>query len=90
MQQLEALVKMKPTKEEEEKLLNYDGDIDMLDPAENFVKALLTMPMAFPRMEVMLYKETFDDEVAHIKMSFAMIEVSGAMLNNLLIWGLFC
>ncbi|KAF2919784.1 hypothetical protein DAI22_08g161300 [Oryza sativa Japonica Group] len=74
VQQLEALVKMKPTKEEEEKLLNYDGDINMLDPAENFVKVLLTIPMAFPRMEVMLYKENFDDEVAHIKMSFAMIE----------------
>ncbi|KAG8047343.1 hypothetical protein GUJ93_ZPchr0008g13980 [Zizania palustris] len=74
VQQLEALVKMKPTKEEEEKLLNYDGDINMLDPAENFVKVLLSIRMAFPRMEVMLYKESFDDEVAHIKMSFAMIE----------------
>uniref|UniRef100_A0A0D9X841 Formin-like protein n=1 Tax=Leersia perrieri TaxID=77586 RepID=A0A0D9X841_9ORYZ len=74
VQQLEALVKMKPTKEEEEKLLNYDGDINMLDPAENFVKVLLTIPMAFSRIEVMLYKENFDDEVAHIKMSFAMIE----------------
>lgn len=83
MQQLEALVKMKPTKEEEEKLLNYDGDINMLDPAENFVKVLLTIPMAFPRMEVMLYKENFDDEVAHIKMSFAMIEVSGVILHDL-------
>ncbi|XP_006660149.3 formin-like protein 9 [Oryza brachyantha] len=74
VQQLEALVKMKPTKEEEEKLLNYAGDINMLDPAENFVKVLLTIPMAFPRMEIMLYKENFDDEVSHIKMSFAMIE----------------
>lgn len=74
VQQLEALVKMKPTKEEEEKLLNYDSDIDMLDPAEKFVKVLLTIPLAFPRMEVMLYKGTFDDEVVHIKMSFATIE----------------
>ncbi|KAK1607781.1 hypothetical protein QYE76_031454 [Lolium multiflorum] len=74
VQQLEALVKMKPTKEEEEKLLVYDDDIDMLDPAEKFVKLLLAIPLAFQRMEVMLYKETFDDEVVHIKMSFAMIE----------------
>lgn len=84
MQQLEALVKMKPTKEEEEKLLNYDSDIDMLDPAEKFVKVLLTIPLAFPRMEVMLYKGTFDDEVVHIKMSFATIEVSGTNFNKLL------
>ncbi|KAL6838283.1 hypothetical protein ACP4OV_031882 [Aristida adscensionis] len=73
VQQLQALAKMKPTKEEEEKLLDHDGDINILDPAENFVKALLTIPMAFSRIEMMLYKETFDDEVAHIRMSFSMI-----------------
>lgn len=82
VQQLEALVKMKPTKEEEEKLLVYDGDIDMLDPAEKFVKLLLTIPLAFPRMEVMLYKGTFDDEVVHIKMSFAMIEGACSELRS--------
>ncbi|KAL6598618.1 hypothetical protein ACP70R_046317 [Stipagrostis hirtigluma subsp. patula] len=76
VQQLLALVKMKPTKEEEEKLLDYNGDLNMLDPAENFVKALLTIPMAFSRIETMLYKETFDDEVAHIRKSFSMINVA--------------
>jgi hypothetical protein len=89
VQQLEALVKMKPTKEEEEKLLVYDDDIDMLDPAEKFVKLLLAIPLAFQRMEVMLYKETFDDEVVHIKMSFEMIEVSVDHFSNLLRYGLF-
>ncbi|CAO2175314.1 unnamed protein product [Urochloa humidicola] len=74
VQQLEALVKMKPSEEEEKKLLDYDGDTNMLDPAENFVKALLTIPMAFSRIEAMLYKETFDDEVAHLRMSFALIK----------------
>ncbi|CAO2188302.1 unnamed protein product [Urochloa humidicola] len=73
VQQLEALVKMKPSEEEEKKLLDYDGDTNM-DPAENFVKALLTIPMAFSRIEAMLYKETFDDEVAHLRMSFALIK----------------
>ncbi|GJN03585.1 hypothetical protein PR202_ga21048 [Eleusine coracana subsp. coracana] len=83
VQQLEALVKMKPTKEEEEKLLAYDGDTNMLEPAENFVKALLTIPMAFSRIEAMLYKETFDDEVAHLRTSFSVINVSGTILSNL-------
>lgn len=83
MQQLEALVKMKPSEEEEKKLLDYDGDINMLDPAENFVKVLLTIPMAFSRIEAMLYKETFDDEVAHLRMSFTLIKVSGAISINL-------
>ncbi|CAO2206807.1 unnamed protein product [Urochloa humidicola] len=74
VQQLEALIKMKPSEEEEKKLLEYDGDINMLDPAENFVKVLLTIPMAFSRIEAILYKETFDDEVAHLRMSFALIK----------------
>jgi hypothetical protein len=74
---------MKPSEEEEKKLLDYDGDINMLDPAENFVKVLLTIPMAFSRIEAMLYKETFDDEVAHLRMSFTLIKVSGAISINL-------
>lgn len=78
-QQLEALVKMRPSEEEEKKLLDYGGDTNMLDPAENFVKVLLTIPMSFPRIEAMLYKETFDDEVAHLRMSFALIRVSRAI-----------
>lgn len=75
MQQLEALVKMTPTKEEEEKFSLYDGDIDELDPAEKFVKVVLSIPFAFSRVQVMLYRETFEDEVAHLRKSFAMLEV---------------
>ncbi|CAL4998886.1 unnamed protein product [Urochloa decumbens] len=82
VQQLEALVKMKPSEEEEKKLLDYDGDINMLDPAENFVKVLLTIPMAFSRIEAMLYKETFDDEVAHLRMSFALIKGACSELRS--------
>nr|XP_034600677.1 formin-like protein 9 isoform X2 [Setaria viridis]TKW10409.1 hypothetical protein SEVIR_6G162600v2 [Setaria viridis] len=82
VQQLEALVKMKPSEEEEKKLLDYDGDINILDPAENFVKVLLTIPMAFSRIEVMLYKETFDDEVAHLRMSFTLIKGACSELRS--------
>ncbi|XP_020110815.1 formin-like protein 9 isoform X2 [Ananas comosus] len=74
VQQLEALVKMTPTKEEEEKFSLYDGDIDELDPAEKFVKVVLSIPFAFSRVQVMLYRETFEDEVAHLRKSFAMLE----------------
>ncbi|CAD6265409.1 unnamed protein product [Miscanthus lutarioriparius] len=81
-QQLEALVKMKPSEDEEKKLLDYDGDINMLDPAENFVKVLLTIPKSFSRIEAMLYKETFDDEVAHLRMSFALIKGACSELRS--------
>lgn len=74
-QQLEALVKMVPTKEEEAKLNGYKGNIDELGSAEKFIKSLLSIPFAFQRGEAMLYKETFDDEIAHLKNSFLVLEV---------------
>ncbi|XP_008801139.3 formin-like protein 2 isoform X1 [Phoenix dactylifera] len=74
VQKLEALVKMTPTKDEQEKISNYDGDIDELGPAEKFVKVVLCIPFAFSRIEVMLYRETFEDEVSHLRKSFAMLE----------------
>ncbi|XP_062084808.1 formin-like protein 11 [Humulus lupulus] len=74
LQQLEALVKMVPTKDEEAKLSGYEGDITELGSAEKFVKAILTIPCAFQRVEAMLYRETFEDEVVHLKNSFSMLE----------------
>lgn len=76
LQQLEALVRMVPTKEEEAKLLEYKGDINELGSAEKFIKLLiLCIPFAFQRAEAMLYRETFEDEVVHLKNSFSMLEV---------------
>ncbi|KAL5566010.1 hypothetical protein UlMin_029174 [Ulmus minor] len=74
LQQLEALVKMVPTKEEEAKLSGYEGDVNELGSAENFVKAMLKVPFAFLRVEAMLYRETFEDEVVHLRNSFSMLE----------------
>ena len=76
MQQLEALVKMVPTKEEEVKLLNYKGSVNELGFAENFVRVMLSIPFAFQRVEAMLYRETFEDEVTHLSNSFTMLEVA--------------
>ncbi|KAM7474020.1 hypothetical protein LguiB_021263 [Lonicera macranthoides] len=74
LQQLEALVKMEPTKDEEAKLESYKGDINELGSAEKFVKAMLKVPFAFSRIEAMLYRETFEDEVVHLRKSFSMLE----------------
>ncbi|XP_060219230.1 formin-like protein 11 [Lycium barbarum] len=72
--QLEALAKMVPTKEEEDKLASYKGDINELGSAEKFVMSMLKVPFAFLRIEAMLYRETFDDEVFLLKKSFSMLE----------------
>ncbi|XAR57662.1 hypothetical protein NMG60_11025903, partial [Bertholletia excelsa] len=74
LQQLEALVKMVPTKEEEAKLSSYKGDVNELSSAEQFVLAMLNVPFAFSRVEAMLYRETFEDEAVHLRKSFSMLE----------------
>lgn len=66
---------MVPTKEEEAKFSSYKGDINELGSAEKFVKSMLSIPFAFKRAEVMLYKATFEDEVVHLRNSFSMLEV---------------
>lgn len=83
LQQLEALTKMVPTKEEEAKLADYAGDINELGPAEKFVKLALTIPFAFLRVEAMLYRETFEDEVVHLRNSFSMLEVTDQIAHQI-------
>ncbi|KAK9673118.1 hypothetical protein RND81_12G147500 [Saponaria officinalis] len=73
-QQLEVLVKMEPTKDEQIKLSNYNGEIDELGSAEKLVKEMLKIPYAFKRVEAMLYKFNYEDEVVHLRNSFSMLE----------------
>lgn len=72
---LETLVKMAPTKEEEIKLKHYDGDLSKLGPAERFLKQVLDIPLAFKRVEAMLYRANFETEVSYLKKSFQTLEV---------------
>ena len=75
LQQLETLVNMVLTKEEEAKFSSYKGEVNELGSAERFVKAILKVPFAFLRIEALLYRETFEDEVVHLRKSFSMLEV---------------
>ena len=67
---------MVPTEEEEAKLFGYKGNINELGSAEKFVRVVLSIPFAFQRVEAMLYRETFEDEVVHLRNSFSMLEVT--------------
>lgn len=82
LQQLEALIKMELTKEEEGMLTSYKGDIDGLGSAEKIVKKILHIPSAFQRIEAMLYRETFEDEIALLRNSLSMLEVKHLKLNH--------
>lgn len=72
---LETLVKMAPTKEEEIKLRDYKGDMSKLGSAERFLTAVLDVPFAFKRVEVMLYRANFDTEIKYLRDSFKTLEV---------------
>ncbi|RYQ80911.1 hypothetical protein Ahy_Scaffold1g106994 isoform C [Arachis hypogaea] len=79
---LETLVKMAPTKEEEIKLKNYNGDLSKLGSAERFLKAVLDIPFAFKRVEAMLYRANFDSEVNYLRKSFQTLEAASEELRN--------
>ncbi|XP_050388089.1 formin-like protein 6 [Argentina anserina] len=79
---LETLVKMAPTKEEEIKLREYQGDISKLGSAERFLKAVLDIPFAFKRVEAMLYRANFDTEVKYLRKSFQTLEDASEELKN--------
>ncbi|KAF0930902.1 hypothetical protein E2562_036996, partial [Oryza meyeriana var. granulata] len=71
---LETLVKMAPTKEEELKLRDFTGDLSKLGSAERFLKAVVDIPFAFKRVDVMLYRANFDNEVNYLRKSFQTLE----------------
>ncbi|XP_057826533.2 formin-like protein 8 [Cryptomeria japonica] len=73
---LETLVKMVPTREEEARLKEYNGDISKLGPGERFIKALLDIPYAFQRVDAMLYRANFEEEVVCIQNSLETLELA--------------
>ena len=72
------------TKEEEIKLKNYDGDLSRLGSAERFLKAVLDIPLAFKRIEAMLYRANFETEVNYLRKSFQTLDVWLAYIHSFL------
>jgi hypothetical protein len=66
---------MAPTKEEELKLRDYNGDLSKLGSAECFLKAVLDIPFAFKRVDAMLYQANFETEITYLRKSFETLEV---------------
>lgn len=73
---LQTLLKMAPTTEEELKLRLYSGDVNLLGPAERFLKILVDIPFAFKRIESLLFMISLQEEVSGIKESLSTLEVS--------------
>ncbi|KAL3506901.1 hypothetical protein ACH5RR_032283 [Cinchona calisaya] len=80
---LESLLKMAPTKVEEQKLMEFTDESPFkLGPAEKFLKAVLHIPHAFRRVDSMLYIANFDSEVEYLKRSFETLEEACKELRN--------
>ncbi|XP_010517960.1 PREDICTED: formin-like protein 2 [Camelina sativa] len=83
---LECLLKMAPTKEEEDKLKELkdhnDGSPSKIGPAEKFLKTLLNIPFAFKRIDAMLYIVNFESETEYLKRSFDTLEAACGELKN--------
>ncbi|XP_044962748.1 formin-like protein 4 [Hordeum vulgare subsp. vulgare] len=73
---LETLVKMAPTKEEELKLRDFTGESSKLGSVECFLKAVLDIPFAFKRVDAMLYRANFENEIVYLRKCFQTIEAA--------------
>ena len=74
---LESLLKMAPTKEEEQKLKECEDDspVKFGSAAERFLKAVLHIPFAFKRVDAMLYITNIESDVEYLKKCFQTLEV---------------
>ncbi|XP_065035480.1 formin-like protein 5 isoform X2 [Musa acuminata AAA Group] len=79
---LQTLLKMAPTSDEEMRLRLYTGDISELGSAEQFLKALLDIPFAFQRLDVLLFMASLPEEATSAKESFSTLEVACGELKN--------
>lgn len=75
MELLQTLLKMAPTTEEELKLRLFSGDLSQLGPAERFLKVLVDFPLAFKRIESLLFMSSVREEVSTVKESLKTLEV---------------
>ncbi|KAG0581773.1 hypothetical protein KC19_3G008000 [Ceratodon purpureus] len=73
---LEALVKVKPSDEEKKKFKNFDEDVTLLGPADRFIYTVLGVPNAWLRLEAMLYKAQFKEELESARASLKTLKMA--------------
>ncbi|KAJ9550397.1 hypothetical protein OSB04_014442 [Centaurea solstitialis] len=79
---ISTLIKMAPTQEEELKLRLYSGDLELLGPAERFLKVVVEIPFVFKRFEALLFVSALQEESSSLKDAFATLEVACTKLKN--------
>lgn len=69
-------MKMVPTEEEVSKFQEYQGDSTLLGPADRFIQGILQIPNSFERLDAMLYKASFKEELQHIRETISALEMA--------------
>ncbi|KAE8680403.1 Formin-like protein 7 [Hibiscus syriacus] len=80
---LEKLTKIAPTREEEAKIIHFNGNPMRLPDAESFFHGVLkAVPSAFIRIKVMLFRSNYDSELLNLKESLQTLESACKELRN--------
>lgn len=66
---------MTPTEEEVSKFQEYKGDSALLGPADRFILEILQIPSAFERLDALLYRASFKEELLYIQETIRSLEV---------------
>lgn len=73
---LESLSNMTLTEDEEKKLRAFKGDRRQLGIAERFLAAILDIPSSFQRINTMLFRATFKDDLLQLEEAITVLEVN--------------
>ncbi|KAG7954694.1 hypothetical protein I3843_11G032300 [Carya illinoinensis] len=80
---LEKLTKMTPTKEEEAKILQFNGNTTKLADSESFLYHILkVVPSAFTRFNAMLFRTNYDPDILYLKGSLQALELGRRLINR--------
>nr|CAB3246104.1 FH2 domain-containing protein 1 [Phallusia mammillata] len=70
---LRALRKLLPDKHEIKTLLEYSGDVSLLDNAESFLRRVISIPHYHVRIDAMLLREEFDHAMSQVEHSIEIL-----------------
>ncbi|XP_074309798.1 formin-like protein 4 [Silene latifolia] len=83
VQILEKLTRIALPEEEKTKILSFDGEVERLCDAESFLYRLLkAVPLAFTRINAMLFRYTYDSEIEQLKVTLQTLETACGELRN--------
>lgn len=80
---IERLTRIAPTEEEQNNILEYEGDPKTLSAGESFLFDILkAVPSAFKRLNAMLFRLNYDTDILEIKESLNTLELGCKELRN--------